>query len=265
MEENNQNEQTVQIQENPVSECPCQENATPQSPVAEEVVNIQLEQTQPAQKGEEPKQYKPRKNHRNKNARANQNKAGATSTCGEIAEGQVAKEKLSGEHQAGYKSGEGYKPKNKPSFDSNANDDEQKECNCEKSDEHKGPAFEKSDFKPRAVEVSLDDAKAKSKKGSKNDVVSYSCTEEPNISILSRIKRLFDKLFKKDKKSKAKFDKKNRKGDFKNRKGDRRFNNSKGDFKKGDFKNRKYHHNKRHDRNGFNKKNRAQNNQTKES
>lgn len=256
MEENTQNEQVEQN-----TQCECAPKECECSSKCQEPENNSVEQNVETKeeaavaetcevKENVEKPYKPRKNHRNKSAAKSANKANASQTCGEIASGAEAQEKLSGAHLAGYKDGEGYKPRHKRNYEDSENAETCEECECQK---RKGPAFEKPEFKPRAVEISLDNAQNGAKKDdSKKDVVSYSGAEEPSIGLLARIKKFFATLFKKDKKSNVKF-RKNRK-DWKNKKGDRRFNNSKGDFKKGDFKNRggkKYHHRK----GGFKKNN----------
>ena len=170
-----------------------------------------------------------------------------------MAEGEKPAEKLSGSHLDGYKPGEGYRPRGRRQRDSFENE-------APAQPERSGPAFEKPEFKPRAVEISLDDAPAASKKPKNNaDVVSYSSAEEPSVGILSRIKRLLSSIFKKNEKRGFK---KNRK-DWK---GKRRFSNSKGDFKKGEWKNRKnFHSRRRGDKGGFNKRNRDQSAPSKDS
>lgn len=213
---------------------------------------------------EETQAYKPRKNHRNKSQNAKKEQSAENSSCGEIADISAFKEKLSGTHIEGYagEDGEDHPENRRPRHDRNRkfraeNDSEDAETEEKK---HEGPSFEKSEFKPRAVEVSLEKSRPEFKKPeAKADFVSYNSAEEPKIGLFNRIKRLFSSLFKKDKKNGAKF-KKGRKGEWKNK---RKFSNSKGDFKKGgDFKNRRNFrpHNRRGDK-GFKPRNANQDKQ----
>lgn len=207
--------------------------------VATEAPECECEQTAETPKAEET--YKPRKNHRNKSQHAKKETMVETSSCGEIADISSFKEKLSGKHIEGYsqedseQTDENRRPRHernrKPRIENESENAEAVE------DKHEGPSFEKSEFKPRAVEISLENSRPDFKKPeAKADFVSYNLVEEPKIGLFKRIKRLFASLFKKEKKNGAKF-KKNRKGDWKNK---RKFSNAKGDFKKGgDFKNRK--------------------------
>ncbi len=213
---------------------------------------------------EEPKAYKPRKNHRNKSQNVKKEQSAENSSCGEIADISAFKEKLSGRHIEGYAGEDGDDLENRrPRHERNRKFRAEGESeNSESAEErHEGPSFEKSEFKPRAVEISLENSRPEFKKPeAKADFVSYNSAEEPKIGLFNRIKRLFSSLFKKDKKNGAKF-KKNRKGDWKNK--NRKFSNSKGDFKKGgDFKNRRNFrpHNRRGDK-GFKPRNANQDKQ----
>lgn len=225
----------------------------------------ECECVQTAENPSTPKAYKPRKNHRNKSQNAKKEQAAENSSCGEIADISSFKEKLSGKHIEGYagEDGENDTEVRRPRQERNRKfRAESASENSEAAEEkHEGPSFEKSEFKPRAVEVSLGNSRPEFKKPeTKVDFVSYNSVEEPKIGLFNRIKRLFSSLFKKDKKNGAKF-KKNRKGDWKSK--NRKFSNSKGDFKKGgDFKNRRnFRPNNRRGDKGFKPRNANQDKQ----
>ncbi|MBR6389431.1 MAG: hypothetical protein IKS15_04865 [Opitutales bacterium] len=180
--------------------------------------------------------YKPRKNHRNKSGlNAKKEAANESAVCGEIADVSAFKEKLSGKHIEGYAGGEDSEER-RPRRERFRREDSA-ENSEEPSEKHEGPSFEKPQFRPRAVEISLENSRPDFKKPeAKPDFVSYNSVEEPKIGFFKRIKNLFASLFKSGKKNGVKF-KKNRKPDWKK---NRKFSNSKDGFKKGgDYKNRK--------------------------
>ena len=240
-----------------------EENTEIQEPQAQTLaLEQELPQTAQTQAAAEEKPateteaYKPRKNHRNKSQSAKKDASAENSACGEIADISAFKEKLSGKHIEGYSAEDGsYEDSDRRRgrrrrFE---NSEESSEAEAQKP-KRECPSFEKSEFRPRAVEVSLENSRPDFKKPeAKPDFVSYNSVEEPKIGFFKRIKNLFASLFKKDKKGGAKF-KKNRKPDWKK---NRKFSNSKDGFKKGgDFKNRKHFrpHNRRGDK-GFKPRN----------
>lgn len=237
MEENNQtNGEELQAQ----TQCPAAEQK-------EQVVENQKDATKDVQKSH-------KHNGRNKRGCSKAQSATTTSACGEIQDVAAFQEKLSGSHQKGYEgvSQEAENSENseeantsrdryprerrerKPRFERRPRFENQSEENAENADEqHAGPAFEKTEFKPRAVEVALDSKNFGSKKedAPKADFVSSVSVEEPKVSMIARIKRMFANIFSKNSSNGAKF-KKNHK-DWKNKKGGdkrRQFNNSRGDF-----------------------------------
>lgn len=235
MEENNQNNG-----ENSQSQAQCPQCAAQQ---VEQVVEVEVNVTQNSTKAH-------KHNGRNKRGVSKAQATEVSANCGEIQDVVSFQEKLSGSHLKGYEGSENSESQqaqegenSKPAFNRENRERKSRQDrrprfdneNTDESDEkHQGPSFEKPSFKPRAVEVALDSKGFANKRQNlqKSDFVSSASVEEPKISVIARIKRMFANIFRKNSSNGAKF-KKNRK-DWKNKNSDknRTFHNSKnGDFR----------------------------------